>query len=462
MSRAINESEKDDGFYVPNLVHSVDGLIHDSVYDKIPECLRPIVDIGSNRQERDVLLIGAITVISGCLPNIYGLYDNRMVYPNLFAFIDAPAGAGKGILNHLRLLGKPIHMSRIEATRAAMEGFEERKSEMKSKNEDPSSLPVPKQKLLFIPANSSASSFINTLTENDEMGILFSTEADTLANSLTQDWGNFSDVLRCAFHHESVEMQRRANREYLVVVEPRLSVMLTGTNGQFKRLIPNTENGLFSRFMFYTMKSVPQFKDDFSQRDTVPGQVCGTLGDRLLELFQRLQSYLEPVQLSLNPHQQAHFLKSYSSFTQTLYAESGERVLATVHRSGLIAFRIAMILSILRHFFDLDRSEPPKGLIHDHDLLVAIQITIHTMQHSLVHMADMPKNLEISLKHKKMERFIEKLPNEFTRVEANDIGKKINISTATVSRYLVQGPFERLGYNKYKKLHPINEEPMSN
>ena len=77
-------------------------------------------------------------------------------------------------------------------------------------------------------------------------------------------------------------------------------------------------------------------------------------------------------------------------------------------------------------------------------------------------MADMPKNLEISLKHKKMERFIEKLPNEFTRVEANDIGKKINISTATVSRYLVQGPFERLGYNKYKKLHPINEEPMSN
>ena len=50
----------------------------------------------------------------------------------------------------------------------------------------------------------------------------------------------------------------------------------------------------------------------------------------------------------------------------------------------------------------------------------------------------------------------------FSRIEANEIGKKVNISSATVSRYLVQGPFERLGYNKYKKSHPINEEPVIN
>jgi len=109
---------------------------------------------------------------------------------------------------------------------------------------------APEQKLLFIPANNSASSFIQTLSQNDEMGILFSTEADTLANSLAQDWGNFSDILRCSFHHETVEMQRKTNKEYVVVDQPRLSVLLTGTNGQFNRLIPDTENGLFSRFMY--------------------------------------------------------------------------------------------------------------------------------------------------------------------------------------------------------------------
>ena len=62
-------------------------------------------------------------------------------------------------------------------------------------------------KMLFIPVNNSASYIVQTLSENDGSGILFSTEADTLANSLSQDWGNFSDVLRCAFHHEPIELQ---------------------------------------------------------------------------------------------------------------------------------------------------------------------------------------------------------------------------------------------------------------
>jgi len=110
-------------------------------------------------------------------------------------------------LNHLRSLGKAIHKDRISKSQDEINRYEQKKAELKANNQDLSELPPPpKQKLLFIPANNSASSFINTLAENDEMGILSSTEADTLANSLTQDWGNFSDILRCAFHHESVEM----------------------------------------------------------------------------------------------------------------------------------------------------------------------------------------------------------------------------------------------------------------
>ena len=170
------------------------------------------------------------------------------------------------------------------------------------------------------------------------MGILFSTEADTLANSLTQDWGNFSDILRCAFHHESVEMQRRTNKEYLVVEEPRLSALLTGTNGQFKRLIPNTENGLFSRFMYYTMRSVPQFRNVFAHKMDVPGQLFEDMGQQLLDLFQFLEAQQEGIQWRLNKQMQDHFVKFFSHYTRIYYSETGERVLATIHRSGLIAF----------------------------------------------------------------------------------------------------------------------------
>lgn len=353
MKAAQYDLSREDSFFVPTPVQHIDGMFDPEIYKNLPACLAQLLEIANNRQERDVLLLGAITMISGCLPNIYGIYDNRMVYPHLFTFVDAPAGAGKGILNHLRSLGKAIHRERISKSQDEINRYEQNKAELKANNQDLSELPPPpKQKLLFIPANNSASSFINTLAENDEMGILFSTEADTLANSLTQDWGNFSDILRCAFHHESVEMQRRTNKEYLVVEEPRLSALLTGTNGQFKRLIPNTENGLFSRFMYYTMRSVPQFRNVFAHKMDVPGQLFEDMGQQLLDLFQFLEAQQEGVQWRLDKRMQDHFVKFFSHYTKIYYSETGERVLATIHRSGLIAFRITMVLSSIRWFID--------------------------------------------------------------------------------------------------------------
>jgi hypothetical protein len=268
-------------------------------------------------------------------------------------------------------------------------------------------------------------------------------------------------VLRCAFHHESVEMQRRSNREYLVIEEPRLSVLLTGTNGQFRRLIPNTENGLFSRFMYYTMRSVPKFRNVFDQRDTVPGQVCEDLGHKMLEIYNHLVSNENGIVWKVNPEQQAHFIDFFSHFTKHYYEESGERVLATIHRSGLIAFRISMILSTLRWYLDLEKREIPDGLVHKMDLQAAMQITLHTIQHSLIHMADMPKNRELSTKHKRLNTFIDKLPDTFLRVDASKVGKTMNLSEATISRYLVQGPFERLGQGSYKKIKDYQNVNLS-
>lgn len=36
------------------------------------------------------------------------------------------------------------------------------------------------------------------LQANEGIGLIFETEADTLSNSMKQEWGSFSDVLRKA------------------------------------------------------------------------------------------------------------------------------------------------------------------------------------------------------------------------------------------------------------------------
>ena len=193
------EPQTEEIFWVPSAAENTELNFDDSVFEMIPECLQPLFIVASNKQERDVILLGAITVLSGCLPNVYGIYDNRIVYPNLFTFIDAPAGAGKGILNFVRYLASPIHKAKREESKILQQEYELKISaKRKEKDNQEGFLPPPPCKMLLIPANNSASSFLHTLSENNGAGILFSTEADTLSNSLSQDWGNFSDVFRCA------------------------------------------------------------------------------------------------------------------------------------------------------------------------------------------------------------------------------------------------------------------------
>ena len=49
------------------------------------------MEVADSDEERDLLLLGSITTLSACLGRIYGIYDNRRVYPILFLFGSARA-----------------------------------------------------------------------------------------------------------------------------------------------------------------------------------------------------------------------------------------------------------------------------------------------------------------------------------------------------------------------------------
>lgn len=58
--------------------------------------------------------------------------------------------------------------------------------------------------MLIIPANSSATSVYQILSDNGGNALMLETEGDTLANVFASDYGNFSDGLRKVFHHEPI------------------------------------------------------------------------------------------------------------------------------------------------------------------------------------------------------------------------------------------------------------------
>ena len=73
-------------------------LIPQSVYDNLPPILFESCQVFTQERERDTFLTGALAILSGCLPNVSGLYSGSVIYPSLFSFILAPAASGKGAL----------------------------------------------------------------------------------------------------------------------------------------------------------------------------------------------------------------------------------------------------------------------------------------------------------------------------------------------------------------------------
>ena len=239
----------------------------DSLFPLLPEFLQKVVAIATSNEERDILLLGSLGAISACLPKISGIYDGKRVFSNLFIFITAQASAGKGRLVHCRQLVNPIHKELREQAKLHKQHYELELAEynaLKGKEEGIEKPARPPEKMLFIPANNSSTGAYQLLGDSDGRGLIFETEGDTLAHAFKSDYGNYSDGFRKAYHHETISYYRRTDREFVDIECPCLSTVLSGTPKQVSSLIPNAENGLFSRFIFYYMNVRPVWKNVFA------------------------------------------------------------------------------------------------------------------------------------------------------------------------------------------------------
>lgn len=328
----------------------------DDVFECLPPLLAKACDSFKGQEEKELFLTGALGVLSGMMPHVQGMYFGRQVFPNLYCFIIGKYGTGKGALVWARDLGEATDNYREQQAKESFKAYHEaqlhyqrqQKLYDKGKLQTAPEAPVPPKHLkLYLPANSTKTAVMQLLMENDGRGIMFETEGDTLADMLRQDYGNFSDVLRKAFHHEPVSYYRRADNEDVKINHPSLSVVLSGTEDQLRKLIPSIDNGLFSRFCFYVLQSDAPFNNPFSTETAELGYYFGVLSDAFLRMYKKLEARTEPVQFVLQPHQQALFVSMFAKM-KTELRHVGNDLDGTVNRLGLIAYRIAMVLTVIR------------------------------------------------------------------------------------------------------------------
>jgi hypothetical protein len=428
--------------------------IPSNIYSNLPEILKETTDMFSDAIEKDVFLLGAISVLSACLPNIQGIYFDEPVTAHLYSFITAPAGSGKGKLKWAKYLAQSIHKSMVESSILEKEEYERELEQYnnltKNQRKSAERPKEPKRKMFFIPANSSSSAFIQALADNDFKGLIFETEADTLAGTLKQDWGNFSDVLRKAFHHESTNMFRRKDNEHIEIDDPHLAIALSGTPKQVHNMMPDTENGLFSRFLYYAFEDYSDFKNPFISHNSVNYvDFFKEKGEQIFELYKMLNQLSKPLNFEFTSGQAESFTQSFKELFIRNKLFLGNDFNANSRRLGLITFRIAMVLTALRILENGNISSPQ--VCDQTDYQTALNIAFTLEKHAIAVFKNLPNN---QLKGVKLQ-FFEALPKEFNRQDYLTVAMELEIKEKTAEKYLTQ--FRKAGllnheHNKYSKV----------
>ncbi len=414
----------------------------DHIFESLPEILRSGCKVFEDKRRRDVFFTAAIAIVSGCLPNVQGVYSHERVFPHLFILIIAPPASGKGVLKNAKRLADKYHQSVLKASTAAQAKYETDLAEYKlmgskakggDQVQEPPAAPV--FKIVFIPANCSASRMIEHLYNNGGQGIICESEADTMSGSKKQDWGDYSPSLRAAFHHETIALTRKINNEYIEINEPRIAVVLSGTPAQAPRLISTTEDGLSSRFLYYAFKSDILWQDPSPKKDgIIYNNHFDALAEQLLTGIDMLK--LSPSEIFLTELQWNSLNTTFSSMLDEVVEFTGEDAVAIVYRLGLITFRFCMVFTALRKIENTDASE--KLYCSDTDFNNAIELVKTYLQHSILMYNNLPHSSDGGIFKKGNNKllFLDALPGEFTTKQAAEIGKQFKLSYSTVSKIL--------------------------
>ena len=412
------------------------------VYANLPSILKRGAEAFEGDRERDVFLTGALAIISGCLPNVTGVYGRRTVYPHLFCFIVAPAASGKGALQSSKELADVYHSEVLKNSeelkkeyKLKLDAFNKNNKKRSTREGIQSPPKEPPFKVVFIPANTSNAKIIQHLQHNKGNGILCETEADSLGNTFKNDWGSYSDLLRKAFHHEKISISRKTDSEYSEINNPQLAVALSGTPNQVFNIISSTEDGLFSRFVFYTFKSNSVWQDPSPYSNRINLNVhFEILAKEVYEMVQFLEEYDTEIVLSkeqwdrLNP-----LFSGYLAEIRTFVSEDADSI---VKRLGLVFYRMCMILSSIRKFEN--RVKTTKVECLDRDFESALKLIEVYLQHSVAMFNNLPhQESKAAFKSgNNKKQFFDALPNKFSRKEAIEISQKYDMKERTVSTFL--------------------------
>lgn len=419
--------------------------IEELIYSNLPEDLKILTNNFDSR-ERDIVLLSCLGVLSNCLPNVCGMYDGDVVFPQLYVLIVAPPASGKGVMNYSRILIDKIHGEIMKNSKDEKLICEDSKKKNKENKNDI----CPNIEVKIVPANISTSELYTFLGNSNHGLLMMESEADTLSIMMNNDWSNFNDVLRKCFHHEPLSIARKVEDIFVEISEPKLAVIISGTPGQLKPLLKSKENGLFSRFIIYSFDEVAEFKNVFEAKSNNNRLVFNIVADKVFNLYGKLATISQPIKFEFTENQQKKFNKIFNIIWKDIVDNHTASFLANLNRHGLIMYRLAMILSVIRLGVQVVNMD--KLICGNRDFLIALELSKTLLRHSQLVFDSMDSGF-LSIQD---EEILDSVPTIFTRKQIIYKGEELMIPNRTIDDKLRQWQLKKIikkqSKGVYKKL----------
>lgn len=280
---------------------------------KLPESLQSMISLASTPEERDIILMATLAAASACMPNLYFTYGptGKKYYANLQCFVLAAAASGKGIAN------QALEMVRV----------------------------IDEQYPMLIAGDSTLAAFYKALEEQNGCGYMHESEGSVITDIWKTSAANYNTVLRKAAEHEPISRNRVKGASE--IKNPRLSMLLTGTFGQYKALVPSVENGYFSRLLTVVIRGTNGFDKRYVSSKGGQNATPKIVGNQLLRTHETLMNAGER-EWSLTDAQKERLGEHLETEYGTLIGLLGDNFHSAVIRMAVQIERIAMILTAMR------------------------------------------------------------------------------------------------------------------
>lgn len=405
-------------------------------------------------EEQDKVVLTTLDLLAIAEPNVYGIYGEKRVYTPFYLFILGLAGiSNKGTIDDIKQILMPIEKALLAQYFSQLENFKvqhaewEAKKSQRGKNGSEVS-PEPEEPVyrsLFVSADSSAASFKQDLYNYGGRAMVFATEADTLTQALSQEWGQFTDALRMAFHHESITSTRAKDKQHIVIEEPQLGMLITCTPKQIPSLLSpkQNENGTSSRDLFYCSMENINWRDPFRSKEPVADRYH-EIGHTVKQMYDLLVSRSNnKIQILLTEEQQQAFNTHFEPLLPEQIGLYGVDFAAFVVRIALVAFRMMMILTTLRNFEQgkLANLQQQAFVCIDNDFKTAMTIIDCLVAHTayvykmLLRPSDDTQLTIQPMKPRERQLYLA-LSDEFTTKQFEQTAKSLGIPLKTAQRYL--------------------------